>query len=281
MHKKENSGFTIVKVDLEKLIFSVFLLPVCKFFLMKYLLMNFPLLEKLDKLTQFHHTCMFYNKVFYISFVFVDELLFFGKTNIVHMNIINNCLDVFCSSFEQKVLAAKTGLLVSRNVHNYRAMKLSRISGFRLASDLDKYLGVPMLHCKKKKETYIDLLEKTQLKQLLQLFLLIPCKLFCSQNRFVISWKKVSYYIAWNKFCLLKDVGGIDFRDLHLFNCALIMKLEWGLITNLNASKYGCIDQFIPLVRRIDHESEVWRDISSTWKSLLLGGRCVICDGRQ
>ncbi|RDX79788.1 hypothetical protein CR513_39755, partial [Mucuna pruriens] len=41
-------------------------------------------------------------------------------------------------------------------------MELSHISGFHLTSDLGKYLGVPMLHDRKKKETCAYLLEKTQ-----------------------------------------------------------------------------------------------------------------------
>ncbi|RDX61953.1 hypothetical protein CR513_59769, partial [Mucuna pruriens] len=38
--------------------------------------------------------------------------------------------------------------------------------------------------------------------------------------------------IVRNKFCLSRDVTGMDFCDLHLFNHVFIMKLGWGLITN-------------------------------------------------
>ncbi|RDX94638.1 hypothetical protein CR513_22958, partial [Mucuna pruriens] len=60
-----------------------------------------------------------------------------------------------------------------------------------------------------------------------------------------------SYHtIAWNKFFLSKDVRDMYFCYLHLFNCALIMKLR----------KYEYIDHFIPSMHHIDHEFEVWRD---------------------
>ncbi|RDX79786.1 putative mitochondrial protein, partial [Mucuna pruriens] len=39
---------------------------------------------------------------------FVDDLLLFGKASITQIDIINNCLDVFCSSSRQKVSLAKT-----------------------------------------------------------------------------------------------------------------------------------------------------------------------------
>ncbi|RDX85087.1 hypothetical protein CR513_33773, partial [Mucuna pruriens] len=78
------------------------------------------------------------------------------------MGIINNWLDVFCSSSGQKVSMVKTQLLVYRNVHNSRVMELSCISSFSLTSDLGKYLEVPTLHGRKKNETYAYLFEKIQ-----------------------------------------------------------------------------------------------------------------------
>ncbi|RDX67726.1 hypothetical protein CR513_53359, partial [Mucuna pruriens] len=52
---------------------------------------------------------------------------------------------------------------------------------------------------------------------------------------------KRCHTIPWNKFSFSKDVGGMDFRDLHLFNRTLIIKLGWGLITNPNALWVHCI----------------------------------------
>ncbi|RDX83634.1 hypothetical protein CR513_35426, partial [Mucuna pruriens] len=89
------------------------------------------------------------------------------------------------------------------------------------------------------------------LKQLLQLFQLIPCKLFCSQNKFVTSWKShiiiegVTLLLEINFAC--QRMWEIWIFVRHLFNHALIMKL---------------------------------RGISSTWKYLLLGGRWLIGGGR-
>ncbi|RDX66541.1 hypothetical protein CR513_54679, partial [Mucuna pruriens] len=83
---------------------------------------------------------------------FVDNLLLFREASVAQVNIINNCLNAFFSSSRQKVLVVKTRLLVSRNVHNPIVMELSHISSFCLTSKLGKYLGVSMLHGRKKKE---------------------------------------------------------------------------------------------------------------------------------
>ncbi|RDX96987.1 putative ribonuclease H protein, partial [Mucuna pruriens] len=236
------------------------------------------------------------------------------ETNIAQIDITNNCLDVFCSSSRQKVSIIRTRLLISINVHNSKAIKLSRISIFRLTSDLGKYLGVPILDDRKKNETYVYLPKKTQrhlsnwktnslsfasrctlakvvvvtVPTYIMQIVLLPKQVYDkleSINRSFMWGESQNcrrcHTIAWNKFCLSKDVEGMDFRNFHPFNHDLIMKLGWGVITNSNALWYRCIDQFISSVHCIDHGSEVWKGISYTWKSLLLEGRLVISDGRQ
>ncbi|RDX78542.1 hypothetical protein CR513_41167, partial [Mucuna pruriens] len=114
----------------------------------------------------------------------------------------------------------RTGSSISHlNVHNSKAMELSHISGNYLTRDLGKYLGVPMLHGRKKRETCAYVLERTQHHisrcTLANLFLLISCKLFCSQNRFVIRWKELMLGI--------------------IFSCQKMWEVRQRLITNPNA----------------------------------------------
>lgn len=56
----------------------------------------------------------------------------------------------------------KKRIVVSKIMHHSRARELSDLSCFPLASDLSKYLGVPLLYKKYDKVTYIHLLERIQ-----------------------------------------------------------------------------------------------------------------------
>lgn len=64
--------------------------------------------------------------------------------------------------YGQRVLVAKIRNFESKNVHYFKSLELSQLSGFCLTNDLGKYLGVPILHGRKKKKAYNRLLDKTQ-----------------------------------------------------------------------------------------------------------------------
>ncbi|RZB94997.1 hypothetical protein D0Y65_019456 [Glycine soja] len=81
---------------------------------------------------------------------------FVAKANIEKMDIILNCLDTFSKT------SGENSLWVSKNVNQRVEETLSEISGFSLTSDLERYLGVPLLHRRNKIERYNIILDYTQ-----------------------------------------------------------------------------------------------------------------------
>jgi hypothetical protein len=47
--------------------------------------------------------------------------------------------------------------------------------------------------------------------------------------------RRSMHWLAWDKISKSKDCGGMGFRDLHLFNLALLGNQGWRLIMNPNS----------------------------------------------
>ncbi|KAJ1377867.1 Endonuclease/exonuclease/phosphatase superfamily [Sesbania bispinosa] len=99
--------------------------------------------------------------------------------------------------------------------------------------------------------------------------------------------KKAWHSISWEKICKPKQLGGLGIRNIHDFNCALIMKVGWNLIINPDAfwvkvirSKYSCGSGTIPLVRNRMNASNVWRGINSVWPHVTRGMRWILGNGK-
>jgi hypothetical protein len=81
---------------------------------------------------------------------FADDLILFEEASQQQMNVISSCLANFCGASGVKISIDKTKMLVSANVNGNRARELSNVSSFGLTSDFEKYLGVPIIHSRKK-----------------------------------------------------------------------------------------------------------------------------------
>lgn len=76
---------------------------------------------------------------------FADDMLF-TKASEVQMGRVLHCFKLFGDSSGQKVSIAKTKIYFSKNVSSMLERAISHKSGFAKTDDLEKYLGVPLLH---------------------------------------------------------------------------------------------------------------------------------------
>ncbi|KAL5826847.1 hypothetical protein ACOSQ3_018686 [Xanthoceras sorbifolium] len=93
---------------------------------------------------------------------FMDDLILFGEATNIQAASMKNCMDVFCSISGQRVSFPKSRIFVSKNISRAAAEVISITCGSPLTKDLDKYLGVPLIHGRINKKTYGELLAKAQ-----------------------------------------------------------------------------------------------------------------------
>ena len=77
---------------------------------------------------------------------FADDFFIFAEASLDQVEVISNCLELFCSNSGQKVSKEKTKIYFSQNVGHVRANEIASTFGFTLTNDLGKYLGAPLHH---------------------------------------------------------------------------------------------------------------------------------------
>lgn len=74
-------------------------------------------------------------------------------------------------------------------------------------------------------------------------------------------------WMKWERVCVRKEVGGRGFRDLHLFNIALLGKLAWRLIMEPNTLMCRVLKaKYFPNVDFLSATLD--RNPSYTWTSI-------------
>jgi hypothetical protein len=78
------------------------------------------------------------------------------------------------------------------------------------------------------------------------------------------------HWVSWEKMCIRKEEGGMGFRDLYLFNLAMLARQAWRLITveeslcaQVLRAKYYMNGNLLSAVERLG--------ISYSWRSILRG----------
>lgn len=232
---------------------------------------------------------------------FADDLLLFGHSNQATCRDIMDVLNEFCALSGQTINLLKSKFYVSPNIPRNKARRLSNTCGIALTNNLGKYLGVPILHGRAKKEHFNYIIEKVQnrlagwksntlmiagratlvqassstIPNYTMQTMHLPssvCDRIDRLNRDFL-WgdtpdKRKIHLVNWHNVCKSKDKGGLGLKKAKNQNLALLTKLGWKIANNEDNLWVKILrDKYLK-----HHNIQSWpnnRSASFTWRSIM------------
>lgn len=198
--------------------------------------------------------------------LFADDCLLLCKASLAECQTLKGILDSYELISGQAINYAKSGVFFSNNVNTELRLQLSTVLGVHNSQNTGRYLGLPSLVGRKKREIFqyvkdrlwkklqawkekklskagkeilIKAVAQAVPSYCMTLFLL-PSTLIDELQAMMNSFfwgsngdvKKGVHWMRWEKVCVRKEAGGRGFKDLHLFNLAMLGKMAWRLVTD-------------------------------------------------
>ncbi|XP_021815358.1 uncharacterized protein LOC110757915 [Prunus avium] len=190
--------------------------------------------------------------------MFADDCYLFARANVRDCRTIKEALYWYEWVSGQQVNLQKSAICFSKNVKRQDQLDLAASLDVSCADHYDKYLGLPMIVGRNK-------------------------DFWWNGN----SGDRKIHWLAWDKLCQPKDLGGLGFRDLYAFNLAMLAKQGWrliqypnSLIANVLRAKYFPDKSFLE-VPVSENSSCVWKSICAARKILLQGSRWQVGSGAE
>ncbi|KAL5800890.1 hypothetical protein ACOSQ3_032522 [Xanthoceras sorbifolium] len=241
---------------------------------------------------------------------FADDSIVFCRASVQNCEKLKQILNVYEKASGQRINLQKSNITFSPNVEDVCSASILNCLGLVNAQAHDKYLGLPTLVGKNKRKTFSDIKERVWRKirgwkgnlfsmggkevlikavaQAIPTFTMsifqlpsVLCNELCSM--IMGFWwgasdgNKKMCWVSRDKLCSPKICGGLGFKDLSLFNQALLGKQAWRIVMNKDSlvsrvlkAKYFRQEDFLyaPLKQGSSH---LWRSL--VWgRSLLLKG---------
>ena len=228
---------------------------------------------------------------------FADDSLLFAKANRRESERVKNVLQLYEECSGQKINFDKSTLFFSSNTSDQTKFELKELFRVKATMNLEKYLGLPTMVGKNKryafreiksrisirlkswnrktlsiggKELLVKIVVQAILTYVMGYFLLL--KSLCNEINSMICrywWKhdRNMKRIHWKQMCMAKNAGGMIFRDMQLFNLALLGKQWWRLQHNTKSLMYDVMKvRYFPSVSFLEAELEsnpslIWRSI--------------------
>ncbi|MBA0575583.1 hypothetical protein Golob_023901, partial [Gossypium lobatum] len=232
--------------------------------------------------------------------LFVDDCILFAEATERGARSLKHILKDYEVSSGQCVNFDKSSVFFSTNTKDGEREVVSQILGVRRANDLERYLGLPSMVGKRKRLSFQILKDRLKqkidnwsirflfqggkevfIKAVLQAIpnysmacFLLPRTLCTDMDKIIANFwwrkrqnKKSIHWCAWKKICLLKEDGGLEFRNFAQFNIVLLAKQGWRLINypdsllaHVLKAKYFPNSDF--------YEAQLGNLPSFTWKSI-------------
>ena len=249
---------------------------------------------------------------------FADDSILFAKATVRECSVISDIIRKYERASGQSVNLDKTNVVFSKCVANNRRQEIVDTLGVKEVEKHDKYLGLPTIIGKSKKAIFAALKERIWQKiqgwkekllskpgkevlikaviQAIPTYMMsifkIPDGLIDEIHRLLARFwwgsnetSRKMHWCSWDSLCKPKSMGGMGFRNLHIFNQALLAKQMWRLHVNHDTllhkilkARYFRHDDILEARRGLD-PSYSWRNLWGA-KSLLLDGlRWRVGDG--
>ena len=229
-----------------------------------------------------------------------DVLLICGACR-KEVEVLLNCVELFCKWSGQTISIEKSGWFVSKGVHSQFGRFIKSRWSFKSLPQCSRYLGAPLFLSSNKSKDFNFILEKLEARTsgwkskslswmgratLIKAVALsttiytlatfkLPKKL-CNEmdvvvRRFLWNLKKDSKSfwspLAWSKLRKPLSMGGLGFRTFENFNKAMITKLAWWVLSDR--------DSFCVKVIKVKYKvgnnwlrSDPAKSASFTWKGV-------------
>lgn len=252
--------------------------------------------------------------------LFADDSLLFANASIHDCYHIKQVLHKFELAYGQKVNYNKSSIVFSKNVHSTFQTSVAESLSMEVVSVHEKYLGLPTFVGRSKIDTFAYIKERLRKKlegwqgkmlsgagkeilvrvcaQALPNYamncFLLP-KTFCDElhQLFAKFWwgstpdKRKIHWLSWEALCRSKEEGGMGFRDLYLFNLALLAKQAWRLISHpqsllaqIYKARYFSDGDFWT-ASLTTYPSYSWRSILASRELLMAGSRWQVGSGHS
>ncbi|CAJ2652404.1 unnamed protein product [Trifolium pratense] len=253
--------------------------------------------------------------------LFADDCFLFFRADEHEAYIMKNILSTYEAASGQAISFPKSEIFCSRNVPQVVQNSITNILGVQAVLGTGKYLGLPSMVGRSKKETFNYIKDRVWrkinswsskclskagrevlIKSVLQAIpsyvmsiFLIPGSLIDAIEKMMNSFwwghggsnNKGIHLLAWDKLSVHKNKGGMGFKDLTAFNIAMLGKQGWKFQSSPNSLVSRLFKaRYFPhsnfLASSLGHNpSYVWRSISSAKFLVRAGARWCIDSGEN